>query len=53
VGLNTAYNIVAASPAAQDPNSVAARIAQMLKQRIDEGKTGINAGAGFYTYTNS
>lgn len=50
VGLTTAYNIVAASPAAQDPDSVAARIAALLKQRIDEGKTGINAGEGFYSY---
>jgi len=50
VGLTTAYNIVAASPAAQEPGSTAARIAAMLKQRIDEGKTGINAGEGFYSY---
>ncbi len=50
VGLTTAYNIVAASPAAQEPDSTAARIAAMLKQRIDEGKTGINAGEGFYKY---
>lgn len=50
VGLTTAYNIVAASPAAQEEGSVAARIAAMLKQRIDEGKTGINAGEGFYKY---
>lgn len=50
VGLNTAYNIVAASPAAQDPDSVAARIAALLKGLIDEGKTGVNAGEGFYSY---
>ncbi len=50
VGLTTAHNIVAASPAAQEPGSTAARIAAMLKQRIDEGKTGINAGEGFYKY---
>lgn len=50
VGLTTAYNIVAASPAAKEEGSVAARIAAMLKQRIDEGKTGINAGEGFYKY---
>lgn len=50
VGLTTAYNIVASSPAAQDPDSVAARIAATLKQYIDEGKTGINAGEGFYKY---
>lgn len=51
VGLTTAYNIVAASPAAKDPDSTAARIAAILKQHIDEGKTGINAGEGFYKYT--
>lgn len=50
VGLTTAYNIVAASPAAKEEGSVAARIAALLKQRIDEGKTGINAGEGFYKY---
>ena len=50
VGLATAYNIVAASPAAKEPGSTAARIATLLKQRIDEGKTGINAGEGFYKY---
>ncbi|WP_251178525.1 3-hydroxyacyl-CoA dehydrogenase [Adlercreutzia agrestimuris] len=50
VGLTTAYNIVAASPAAQDPSSVAAKIAATLKSYIDEGKTGVNAGEGFYKY---
>lgn len=51
VGLTTAYNIVAASPAVKEPGSTAARIAAILKQHIDEGKTGINAGEGFYKYT--
>ena len=50
VGLTTAYNIVVASPAAQDPESTAGRIAAVLKKHIDEGKTGINAGEGFYKY---
>ena len=50
VGLNTAYNIVAASPQAQDPNSTPGRIAALLKNLIDEGRTGVNAKAGFYTY---
>lgn len=50
VGLTTAYNIVAASPAAQEPGSTAARIVALLKAKIDEGKTGINAGEGFYRY---
>lgn len=50
VGLTTAYNIVAASPAAADPTSVAAKIAATLKSYIDAGKTGVNAGEGFYKY---
>ena len=50
VGLATAYNIVAANQAAKDPDSTAGRIAALLKRYIDEGKTGVNAGAGFYTY---
>ena len=50
VGLNTAYNIVAASPQAQDPDSTPGRIAALLKKLIDEGRTGVNAKAGFYTY---
>lgn len=50
VGLNTAYNIVAASPAAADPDSVAGKIAATLKSYIDAGKTGVNAGEGFYKY---
>lgn len=29
---------------------MAARIAAMLKELIDQGKTGVNAGEGFYKY---
>lgn len=50
VGLATAYNIVAANPEAQSPDSTAARIAAMLKELVDQGKTGVNAGEGFYKY---
>lgn len=50
VGLTTAYNIVAMNPEAQDPESLPGKIAAMLKSYIDEGKTGINAGEGFYKY---
>lgn len=50
VGLTTAYNIVAANPEAQSPGSTAARIAAVLKELIDQGKTGVNAGEGFYKY---
>ena len=50
VGLVTAYNIVIMNPAAKDPESVHAKIAAKLKEYIDAGKTGINAGEGFYKY---
>ena len=50
VGLTTAYNIVILNPAAKDPNSVKGKIAGALKEKIDQGKTGISAGEGFYKY---
>lgn len=51
VGLSTAYNIVSNYPDAADPASLHGRIAKMLKENyIDKGKTGINAGEGFYKY---
>jgi len=50
VGLTTAYNIVIMNPEAKDPNSVHGKIAAKLKEKIDAGKTGVNAGEGFYKY---
>ena len=50
VGLVTAYNIVSMNPAAADPNSTPGKIAAKLKAMIDAGKTGVNAGEGFYKY---
>lgn len=50
VGLTTAYNIVIMNPEAKDPNSTPGKIAAKLKEKIDAGKTGINAGEGFYKY---
>lgn len=50
VGLTTAYNIVAMNPQANDPETVPGKIAALLKSYIDEGKTGVNAGEGFYKY---
>ncbi|EJU24407.1 MULTISPECIES: 3-hydroxyacyl-CoA dehydrogenase [Mogibacterium] len=50
VGLTTAYNIVANHPEANDPTTNAGKIAAMLKKYIDAGKTGVNAGEGFYKY---
>ena len=50
VGLETAYNIIIMNPEAKDPQSTPGKIAKMLKEKIDAGETGINAGKGFYTY---
>ena len=50
VGLTTAYNIGMLDPRAADPNTIQGKVAAMLKGYIDEGKTGINAGEGFYKY---
>ena len=50
VGLTTAYNIGLLDPRSADPNTIQGKVAAMLKSYIDEGKTGINAGEGFYKY---
>lgn len=50
VGLVTAYNIVIMNPQSKDPDSIPGKIAAILKEYIDAGKTGINAGEGFYKY---
>lgn len=50
VGLETAYNIITNKPEMADPNSMEVKIAAMLKGYIDAGKTGRNAGEGFYKY---
>ena len=51
VGLTTAYNIVSMNPEADDPESTPGKIVAMLKEKIDKGETGINAGKGFYDYS--
>jgi 3-hydroxyacyl-CoA dehydrogenase len=50
VGLTTAYNITIMNPQAADPESIPGKIAALLKSYIDAGKTGVNAGEGFYKY---
>jgi 3-hydroxyacyl-CoA dehydrogenase len=50
VGLTTAYNIVSMNPDSKDSGTINGMITAMLKKYIDQGKTGINAGEGFYKY---
>ena len=50
VGLETAYNINQMKPAAQEEGTVENRIGKLLKEKIDKGETGVNAGKGFYKY---
>lgn len=50
VGLTTAYNIVIMNPEVKNPESIPGKIAAILKEYIDAGKTGVNAGEGFYKY---
>lgn len=50
VGLVTAYNIVSMHPQAADTSTTPGKIAALLKEKIDAGKTGVAAGEGFYTY---
>ena len=51
VGLETAYNINQMKPDAQAEGSVTNLIGKLLKEKIDRGETGVNAGKGFYDYT--
>ena len=51
VGLETAYNINQMKPDAQVEGSLTNRLGKLLKEKIDKGETGVNAGKGFYDYT--
>ena len=50
VGLETAYNINRMKPDANQEGTRTYKIGKMLKEKIDKGETGINAGKGFYDY---
>lgn len=50
VGLETAYNINQMKPNAQIEGTIENRIGKLLKEKIDKGETGVNAGKGFYDY---
>ena len=51
VGLETAYNINQMKPDAQVEGTVTNLLGKLLKEKIDKGETGVNAGKGFYDYT--
>ncbi len=50
IGLETDYNILKNTDDVDDPNSINHKIAAFLKEKIDKGETGVNAGKGFYDY---
>ena len=50
VGLETAYNINQMKPDAQVEGTVTNLLGKLLKEKIDAGETGVNAGKGFYNY---
>ncbi|MDO5037958.1 MAG: 3-hydroxyacyl-CoA dehydrogenase [Tissierellia bacterium] len=51
VGLKTVHDILAMKPQAKDPQSLEYKILQMVKEKLDKGETGVNAGKGFYDYS--
>lgn len=52
IGLDTVYNINLMKPDVNVEGSVINRLSKMLKEKIDRGETGVNAGIGFYDYRN-
>ena len=51
VGLETAYNINKMKPETAVEGSVNYKIDKLLKDKIDKGETGVNAGKGFFDYS--
>ena len=50
VGLETAYNIRQMAPDVKEEGSLNHQISTLLKEKLDKGETGVNAGKGFYQY---
>ena len=50
VGLETIYNINKMMPDANEEGSPTYIFLQKLKEKIDKGETGANAGIGFFDY---
>ena len=53
VGLETAYNINQLKPAAHQEGTTEYKIGKLLKEKIDKGETGVNAGKGFFDYSKT
>lgn len=51
VGLDTVYNINQMNPKAQQEGTIENKIGKLIKEKIDKGETGVNAGIGFYDYS--
>ncbi|KAG4085476.1 3-hydroxybutyryl-CoA dehydrogenase [Neocallimastix lanati (nom. inval.)] len=50
IGIKTIYNINQMYPGANEEGSVTNKIGKLLKEMIDKGEIGVNAGKGFYKY---
>ena len=50
IGLDTVYNVNQMKADAKVEGSTINRICKLLKEKIDRGETGVNAGKGFYDY---
>ena len=53
IGLDTVYAINRMKPDAKVEGSTIYKLNQLLKEKIDRGETGVNAGKGFYDYSSS
>ena len=51
IGLNTFHNILIQNPRAYEPGDALCRGREILEGMIAEGKLGMNAGVGFYDYS--
>ncbi|MDO5027624.1 MAG: 3-hydroxyacyl-CoA dehydrogenase [Bacillota bacterium] len=51
IGLQTVYNIVKMKEGADQEGTYYHKLTRLLKEKLDKGESGINAGKGFYDYS--